>query len=164
MSSNLPKIGLFMFLSYWIRDPPLLAWTASNSFAFHATRTKLKEVACSVVRFAGNNDEHAQRSTFPKVSTRACPENLLALGCRCSSSSDFSSAVEVLRRAVDENPRSAMALSQLGLALLRDGAAAEGFECLVAAFKVDPFCAGLKDAFREYYLAGIEVSGALRAK
>lgn len=90
--------------------------------------------------------------------TEASMEELLDAGRRYSSINDFSHAIEVFRQAANLDPRSAMALSELGRALVHDGKAAEGFETLICAFELDSLCPGLKEGFRDYYRIEIQVS------
>lgn len=107
---------------------------------------------------------HAQdKSTRIHVTwlSSSAPEDqneLLGLGRSYISRNDTASAVEAFRSAVKMNPHSAMALSELGRALVRDGKTDEGFSTLIAAFELDSLCPGLKDGFREFYQAGIKVN------
>lgn len=90
--------------------------------------------------------------------TEASMEELLDTGRRYSLINDFSNAVQVFRQAANLDPRSAVALSVLGRALVHDGKAAEGFEMLISAFELDSLCPGLKEGFRDYYRFEIQVS------
>lgn len=84
-------------------------------------------------------------------------ERLLALGRQQTKAGDVESAVYQFERAASQAPRSAVCQTELGRALVRLGRGQEGFNCLVTAFGIDSLCPGVKDGFREYYRAEIEV-------
>lgn len=81
----------------------------------------------------------------------------MILGRSHATAGNPKSAVQAFQQAVALEPRSASARADLGRALIRSGKRSKGFDSLVAAFKIDSFCPGVKDGFREYYEAEIKV-------
>lgn len=81
----------------------------------------------------------------------------MILGRSHTTAGNLESAVQAFEHAVALEPRSASARADLGRALVRSGQRSKGFDSLVAAFEIDSFCPGVKDGFREYYEAELEV-------
>lgn len=82
---------------------------------------------------------------------------LMDLGRSHATAGNPEYAVQAFENAVALEPRSALARADLGRALVLSGRRSKGFDSLVAAFEIDSFCPGVKDGFREYYEAEIEV-------
>lgn len=175
LSSTAPNACLSLATSAW-------PWTATDYSSFAAAKpyaalycrrrsrsklfprqklvrfTTVGGVASKTDDFSSTNKGTNKDLSSSGTSSSNDVEQLLAFGRRLILENDATSAVQKFERAVNLAPRSAVAKSELGRALVRCGRPVDGFNSLIAAFEIDSLCPGVKDGFREYYRAEIEAS------
>lgn len=128
-------------------------------------RLRLLPPVCHSATRNGDDNFHVERSKGDSSTTECSSTTLstetygqlIILGRSHATAGNPKSAVQAFQQAVALEPRSASARADLGRALIRSGKRSKGFDSLVAAFKIDSFCPGVKDGFREYYEAEIKV-------
>lgn len=131
---------------------------------FSALRPNRKHVASSLLFIMKDHDgtSECSQDTIPDDPRHAAehapglpriphPRSL-------ATENSSSSMLKTLQRRVDLEPTNCISRVELGRALVACGRRTEGFESLAVAFELNSLCPGVKDGFREYYQAEIDVS------